>query len=82
MPLVDVGITLAIAQARLQIYLDAEQRVLDGQAFRFADGREVTLADLKEIRTGLDYWSAFVIRLNPQPPKPVGRMRRGSYRSR
>lgn len=78
----DVGITLAIAAARLQVYLNAEQRVLDGQSFRFADGREVTLADLKEIRAGLDYWSETVTRLDPQPRKPVGRIRGGSYRVR
>lgn len=78
----DVGITLAVAQVRLQAYLDAEQRVLGGQSFRFADGREVTLADLKEIRSGLDYWSQTASRLSPATPRPVGRVRRGSYRSR
>lgn len=76
------GITAEVASARLQQYLDAEEKVLAGQAFKFADGRELTRADLKEIREGLDYWSAKVDQLNPVQrvlprPRAVGRVRRG-----
>lgn len=83
----DVGITFAIAAERVQLYLKAETAVLAGQSHRFADGRELTRADLREIREGLAYWSGHVDRLNPNPaPLPakraVGRVRRGSYRIR
>lgn len=83
----DVGITFAIAVARVDMYLAAETAVLGGQSHRFADGRELTRADLREIREGLAYWSGHVDRLNPNPaPIPakraVGRMRPASYRMR
>ena len=83
----DVGITLEIAVERVQMYLKAETAVLGGQSHRFADGRELTRADLREIREGLAYWSSHVDRLNPSPtPLParaaIGRVRRGGYRMR
>ena len=80
----DVGITLAIANARLQDYLSAEQTVLGGQEFRFADGRGVTQANLKEIRDGIIFWSGQVNALNPAPAPtaPRGRVRSGFYRNR
>lgn len=83
----EIGITLAIAAERVEMYLKAETAVLGGQSHRFADGRELTRADLREIREGLAYWSAHVDRLNPDPaPLPakraVGRVRRGNYRMR
>lgn len=83
----EIGITLAIAAERVEMYLKAETAVLGGQSHRFADGRELTRADLREIREGLAYWSAHVDRLNPDPaPLPAkragGRVRRGNYRMR
>ncbi len=83
----DAGITFAIAAERVQLYLKAETAVLGGQSHRFADGRELTRADLREIREGLAYWSTHVDRLNSCPaPLPakraVGRVRRGTYRMR
>lgn len=83
----EIGITLAIAAERVEMYLKAETAVLGGQSHRFADGRELTRADLREIREGLAYWSAHVDRLNLDPaPLPakraVGRVRRGGYRMR
>ncbi|OWK29199.1 DUF6148 family protein [Sphingomonas dokdonensis] len=83
----DLGITLEIAAARLTAYLDAEKGVLGSQSYRFADGRELTRADLREIREGINYWQGHVDRLNPTPtvlptPRAVGHMRRGSYRIR
>ena len=83
----DIGITFAIATERVKLYLAAETAVLAGQSHRFADGRELTRADLREIREGLAYWSSHVDRLNPNPePLPakraVGRVRGGAYRMR
>lgn len=83
----DVGITLELATERLNLYLAAEAQVLSGQGYRWADGRELTRADLGEIRNGLSYWSSWVDKLNPTPrvtptPRAVGRMRRGSYWNR
>ncbi|MBB4154167.1 hypothetical protein GGQ80_002077 [Sphingomonas jinjuensis] len=83
----DAGITFAIASDRVAQYLAAETAVLAGQSTRFADGRELTRADLREIREGLAYWQAHVDRLNPNPPamplrRAVGRVRPGRYRMR
>lgn len=58
-----MSITLAIAQARLTSYLDAEAAVLEGQETRSADGRLLRMADLKEIRAGITHWAAEVDRL-------------------
>ena len=76
-----VGITLDVANAQLQLYLEAERTVLGGQEFRFADGRGVTQANLKEIREGVTYWARQVSSLNPVLPIPLarGRVRRGFY---
>lgn len=83
----EIGITLAVATERLQLYLDAEEAVLGGQTFRFADGREVSYADLEKIRAGITSWSGWVDRLNPTQrilptPRAVGRVRAGRYRNR
>lgn len=83
----DAGITLTLATERLDLYLAAEKAVLGGQSYRFADGREVTYADLREIREGVSYWSGRVDALNPAQrvlptPRAVGRVRRGGYRMR
>lgn len=78
------GITLEIADARLQQYLTAETKVLASQGYKIGD-REMTRADLGEIRAGIRYWSDQVDRLNPvqrllPTPRAVGRARRGVYR--
>ena len=78
----DVGITLAVADARLKEYLAAERRVLDNQAYEI-EGRKLTRADLEQIRAGIVFWQGQVERLNPNPVKrAVGRVRAGSYRMR
>lgn len=77
-----VGITLAVADARLTDYLTAERRVLDNQAYEI-EGRKLTRADLQQIREGIVFWQGQVDRLDPKPIKrAVGRVRRGSYRNR
>jgi len=43
---------MSTTQQRLDAYLDAEARVLAGQTVRLGD-RQVTLADLSEIRKGI-----------------------------
>ena len=78
----DVGITLAVADARLKEYITAERRVLDNQAYE-VEGRKLTRADLQQIREGIVFWQGQVDRLNPAPVKrAVGRMRSGTYRMR
>lgn len=62
-------ITLTLAQQRLQEYLDAEAQVLaSGQTVRLTgvNGivREVTEADLGEIRRGIGFWRREVGRLS------------------
>jgi len=58
------GITLAQAQAQLDLYLAAEADVLtSGQTTRLAD-RQRTRADLAEIRQGIKDWQATVSRLS------------------
>lgn len=49
------GITLAIAQARLTEYLNAEAAVLTGQSYQIA-GRALTRADLEDIQKGIEIW--------------------------
>lgn len=56
---VAMTITLEIARARLTNYLDAEAVVLRGQSYKIAD-RNVTRADLAEIRRGIEFWQAKV----------------------
>lgn len=57
------GITLAQAQAQLDLYLQAEADILTrGQTTRLAD-RQRTRADLAEIRAGLSEWRKMVERL-------------------
>ncbi|MET0375606.1 MAG: DUF6148 family protein [Rhizorhabdus sp.] len=77
----DVGITLEIAAARLALYLTAEAKVLASQAYEI-DGRKMTRADLREIREGLVFWQGRVDALGGTAPRPRGRARRASYRSR
>ena len=78
----DLGFTLEIASARVAEYLKAEKDVLSAQAVGFADGRELTRANLREIREGLVFWQAQVASLGGEKPRAVGRVRRGFYRSR
>ena len=49
------GITLEVAQARLDEYLAAEAAVLTGQEYTIAD-RTLRRADLKTIQDGIRLW--------------------------
>ncbi len=57
------GITLAQAEARLDEYLAAESAVLGGQSYQIGS-RQLTRADLKDIRDGIAYWENKVQRLS------------------
>ena len=56
------GITLAVAQARLDDYLAAEAKVLGGQSYEI-HGRKLTRANLTEIQTGIRVWNQRVQQL-------------------
>jgi len=49
------GITLAQAESQLAAYIEAETKVLQGQAYEIS-GRRLTRANLSEIRDGMDFW--------------------------
>jgi len=70
------GITLAIAQAQLQKYLDAETAVLAGQSYEIA-GRKLTRANLEFIQKGVQLWDDRVKNLSN---KAAGRTRAVSVR--
>lgn len=57
------GITLATAQARLDLYLAAEASVLAGQRYEI-DGRSLTRANLAEVQSGINIWNQRVQRLS------------------
>ena len=57
------GITLAQAEAKLAIWLDAEEAVANSQAYTIG-GRSMTRANLTEIRETIDYWDRKVRRLS------------------
>ena len=57
------GITLAIADAKLQEYLDAETAVLASQEYQIA-GRSQKRALLSDIRAGITEWNDRVLTLS------------------
>ena len=57
------GITLAIAQSKLDAYLAAETAVLSGQKYEI-EGRMLWRANLKEIQDGINIWDQRVKRLS------------------
>jgi hypothetical protein len=67
------GITLAQAEAQLATYLAAETAVLAAQSYSIA-GRQLTRADLAEIRAGVNTWNDRVIQLSARA-SGIGRSR-------
>lgn len=60
------GITLAIAEAKLALWLEADEAVAAGQEYSIqtANGsRRLVRADAEEIRRHVDYWNGWVQRL-------------------
>jgi len=61
-----MSITLVKAQEMLDTYVEAEIAVLGGQSFKQTTGnsdREWTLADIKDIQKGREYWEKRVNQL-------------------
>ena len=53
------GITLAQADAKLTLWMDAEDKIATGQAYTIA-GRSLTRADLEEVGNRITYWNGWV----------------------
>lgn len=65
------GITLAQAQAKLDAYLAAEEKILLGQSVAI-DGQSLTRADLDKVQRGVSLWDQRVKTLSA---KASGRSR-------
>lgn len=57
------GITLAQAEAQLAKYLEAEDKVLQGQSYMIGS-RQLTRANLAHILKAIEYWDARVKELS------------------
>ena len=57
------GIDLTTATAKLQTWLDAEEKVASGQSVTF-EGRTLTRANLAEIAKRIDFWDQRCKRLS------------------
>jgi len=57
------GITLDIAQTKLQLWLDADSAVARNQEF-WVEGRRVTRADARTITRNITFWDTQVKRLS------------------
>lgn len=57
------GITLELAQSRLDEYLAAEAAALSGRSYSIGT-RTLSRQDLSEIRAGIEIWDARVKRLS------------------
>ena len=66
------GITLATAEARLQMYLDAEAAILARQEYRIGD-RMMKFADIAEVRAGVELWDRRVQELSSSSTTGRGR---------
>lgn len=56
------GITLALAQAQLDLWLAADTAVAAGQSYSIKD-RSLSRADAAEITRKIDYWNGWVQKL-------------------
>jgi hypothetical protein len=56
------GITLAQAQAKLTLWLAADEKVASGQAYSIG-GRSLSRADGRLIKENIEYWNSWVVRL-------------------
>lgn len=53
------GITLAQAQVKLALWMEADERVAAGQSYTIA-GRSLTRVNASEIRDSINFWEAKV----------------------
>jgi hypothetical protein len=58
------GITLTQAQAKLSLWLEAEESLAVGQEFRTDDGRTLTRANLAEVAARVSFWDRKCQRLS------------------
>lgn len=57
------GITLETAEAKLTLWLAADEAVCGGQSYSI-NNRSLTRADVKEIRENIKYWNDWVENLS------------------
>ena len=69
------GITLEQAQAKLQTWMDAEEKIASGQGYAIGD-RRLTRADLYTVRGEIEYWNNMVKRLETAEQTGRNRMYR------
>lgn len=67
------GITLAQAEAKLAVYLSAEEKILLGQKVEI-DGQALTRANLVDVQKGVELWNGRVRELSARA-SGRGRMR-------
>lgn len=56
------GITLAMAESQLALWLAADEAVASGQSYSIK-GRSLSRTDAAEITGKIDYWNGWVMRL-------------------
>lgn len=69
------GLTLSQAESKLATWLDAEDKVAEGQSYSIGD-RALTRADLKMIGERIEYWNRMVQQLTINPEGRSIRIRR------
>ncbi len=57
------GVTLEEAQAKLELWMEADEAVASGQTFSYKQ-RSYTLADAAAIQNRIEYWDAKVKKLS------------------
>jgi len=65
------GLTIAIAESKLESWLAADEKVATGQEYRIGT-RWLTRADAKEIRANIQYWQNWIISLGNCGIKAIG----------
>lgn len=69
------GITLEQAEAKLQTWLDAEEKIASGQGYSIGN-RRLTRADLYTVRGEIEYWNNKVKELEAAAQSGRNRMYR------
>lgn len=57
-----VGITLEVAQKKLNLWLEAQDIIATGQSYTIGS-RTMTRANLTEVRNMIEYWNDWVTKL-------------------
>lgn len=58
------GVTLEIAQQNLELWIEASQQLTTHQRYKLGS-RELTMADLGEVRRMIEFWESRVTALDP-----------------